>query len=165
MNCSDMLIRPEQAGDLPAIRLLHDEAFGPGRFAKTAYRVREGAPAVAGLSLVAHFGTHLAGSIRFTAIRIGGRDRALLLGPLAVHKQFAGHRCGLRLMEEGLRLAREHHFRLVILVGDLPYYRKVGFAPVPMGQIRLPGPVDYARLLAAELEPGALADYHGLVTL
>jgi predicted N-acetyltransferase YhbS len=163
MNCSDMLIRPETAGDLAEIDHLHDEAFGPGRFAKTAYRVREGVPPVDGLSLVAQLGADIAGSLRFTAVRIGGGGGALLLGPLAVHKRFAGHRCGLRLMEEGLTLARLQGFRLVLLVGDLPYYRKVGFVPVPVGQIGLPGPVDYTRLFAFELVAGALAEFHGMM--
>jgi predicted N-acetyltransferase YhbS len=35
--------------------------------------------------------------------------------------------------------------------------------PVPLGQIRLPGPVDPARLLALELAPGALGNATGLV--
>ncbi len=53
--------------------------------------------------------------------------------------------------------------RLVVLVGDEPYYGRFGFRPVPPGQITLPGPVDPRRLLAAELEPGALAGYRGAI--
>ena len=49
---------------------------------------------------------------------------------------------------------RGEGFALVLLVGDMPYYGRFGFAPVPPGQITLPGPVDPARLLALELEPG-----------
>ncbi|MGC2603662.1 MAG: N-acetyltransferase, partial [Rhodomicrobium sp.] len=72
-----------------------------------------------------------------------------------------GH--GLRLMLEGLRRARELGYQLVILVGDLPYYARAGFAAVPPERILLPGPVDPARLLYAELVPGALEAYRGLV--
>lgn len=165
MNCSELVIRPEAPADVDAITQLHEDAFGPGRFAKTAYRLREGAPAAAGLSLVAEAAGRLVGSLRFTAIRVGGRDGVLLLGPLVVDKDYTGRRCGLRLMGEGLELARALGFRLVILVGDLPYYQKAGFRPVPVGRMSLPGPVDYKRLLAAELVPAALDDYAGAVTL
>ena len=54
-------------------------------------------------------------------------------------------------------------FALVLLIGDMPYYGRFGFQPVPPGQIILPGPVDPARLLAVELVPGALAEAAGAV--
>lgn len=163
MKCSETVIRPELPGDLASISHLHDEAFGPGRFAKTAYRVREGVRPVEDLSLVALLQGHLVGSIRFTAIRVGDREGALLLGPLAVYKEFAGHGCGRRLMEQGLELARARGFRVVLLVGDLAYYSRVGFFQVPLGQMQMPGPVDYTRLLAVELVEGALDDYRGMI--
>ena len=39
----------------------------------------------------------------------------------------------------------------MVLVGDEPYYGKAGFKPMPKGQVTMPGPVDPARLLVAEL--------------
>ena len=53
--------------------------------------------------------------------------------------------------------------KLVVLVGDEPYYGRFGFSPITPGQIALPGPVDPRRLLAAELQPGVLAAFKGLV--
>jgi predicted N-acetyltransferase YhbS len=70
---------------------------------------------------------------------------------------------GKALVAEGLARARAQGFRLVVLVGDMPYYGRFGFVPVPPGQIRLPGPVDPARLLALELVAGALGNAAGLV--
>jgi predicted N-acetyltransferase YhbS len=160
-----MVIRPEMASDVQDINKLHDEAFGPGRFAKTAYRVREGREPLQMLSLVALDGERLVGSIRFTQIRIGSTDGALLLGPLAVFLDYSGHRCGLRLMSKGLDMARELGFKLVLLVGDLGYYQKVGFLHVPAGQIEMPGPVDNRRMLACELKTDALAGFSGMVGL
>ncbi len=164
MGCRDMIIRPERVGDKNDINHLHEEAFGPGRFAKTAYRLREGIAPVGDLSLVAMDGARLVGSIRFTKICIGDQQGALLLGPLAVFVDYNGHRCGLRLMTQGLELARKQGFRLVLLVGDLNYYQKVGFMQVPVGQIDMPGPVDQGRMLALELQSGGLADYEGLIS-
>ncbi len=67
------------------------------------------------------------------------------------------------MMLDGMARARELGYKLVILVGDLPYYARAGFAVVPCGRILMPGPVDPARLLYAELAPGALEAYRGPV--
>lgn len=160
---AEIRIEPEHPHDVASILGLAATAHGPGRFARTAYRIREGTSPVAELSLVAKDAGGLVGSVRFTRVAIGGEEGALLLGPLAVHPDYAGRGYGRALIETGLRRAREAEFRLVILVGDLAYYQRVGFSPVPPGQIVLPGPVDPARLLAAELVPGALADFHGML--
>ena len=115
------------------------------------------------LSLTGWLDGRLVGGIRFTALTIGGEGRALLLGPLVVHPAHKGNGFGKALAEEGIARARAQGFRLIVLVGDMPYYGRFGFVPVPRGQIALPGPVDPARLLALELVPGALRDAAGLV--
>ena len=163
MHSSSFEIRNEIVGDEPALSELSAEAFGPGRFARTAYRVREGVPPVPSLSLTAWLDNGLVGGIRFTALTIGGEGRALLLGPLVVHPAYKGNGFGKALAEEGIARARAQGFRLVVLVGDMPYYGRFGFVPIPRGQITLPGPVDPARLLGLELAPGALREAAGLV--
>ena len=153
-------IRPQAPADDAAVSQLHEEAFGPGRFARSAYRVREVSqgPAVA---LTAWDGEELVGAIQLTAVTVGGTPRAMLLGPLAVAPVHKGRGAGMRLILESLAEARQRGTRLMILVGDLPYYQRAGFAVVPAGQIVLPGPADPARILALELEPGALAGFSG----
>jgi predicted N-acetyltransferase YhbS len=74
-----------------------------------------------------------------------------------------GKGIGRALVQEGLSRAKAVGFGLVLLVGDMPYYGRFGFQPVPFGPITLPGPVDPARLLALELIPGSLADAAGQV--
>jgi predicted N-acetyltransferase YhbS len=156
-------IRPESAADKTAVLALHEEAFGPGRFSRTAYRIREQATAAKQIALTAWYDDRLAGAIQFTAIKIGGKSGAMLLGPLAIAPAFKNMGCGIKLMKEGLEQAKTDGFALVILVGDLPYYQRAGFGRVPMGQIALPGPADPARLLAVALKDGALEAYAGLV--
>jgi predicted N-acetyltransferase YhbS len=156
-------IRHENAGDAPILSELAAEAFGPGRFTRSAYRVREGVAPVEALSLCAHLDGRLVGGIRFTAIRIGDKEGGALLGPLIVDPQMTGRGFGKALVEEGLARARAEGFSLVLLVGDMPYYGRFGFNPVPPGQITLPGPVDSARLLYLELVPGAMAGAAGAV--
>jgi predicted N-acetyltransferase YhbS len=102
--------------------------------------------------------------VRFTSISVGGTGGALLLGPLAVDPEFAGQGYGRALIAEALDEAKATGVRLVVLVGDEPYYGRFGFRPVPLGQITLPGPVDPRRVLAAELSEGAMASYRGVVT-
>ncbi|MBK5198029.1 MAG: N-acetyltransferase [Methyloceanibacter sp.] len=157
MSSSSLQIRLETDGDGQVLSQLAAAAFGPGRFARTAYRVRQGIAPVAALCLAAWLDDRLVGGIRFTAIRIGEEDSAALLGPLVVDPAENGKGLGRALMEEGLSRARAEGFGLVLLVGDLPYYGRFGFVPVPFGQITLPGPVDPNRLLALELTSGALA--------
>ena len=156
-------IRLETPADGPALSKLSAEAFGPGRFARTAYRVREGVQPVAALSLTGWLDGRLVGGIRFTAVRIGEADGGALLGPLVVDPQVKGKGYGKALVGEGLVRARGEGFGLVLLVGDMPYYGRFGFAPVAPGRITLPGPVDPARLLAVELAPGALEGVAGQV--
>jgi predicted N-acetyltransferase YhbS len=156
-------IEPERDSDQAALAQLSAQAFGPGRFARSAYRVREGVAPVPELSLTAWLGERLIGGIRFTAITIGEARDALLLGPLVVDPAEAGKGYGKALVSEGLGKAKALEFGLVLLVGDMPYYGRFGFQPVPRGQITLPGPVDPARLLAQELAESALAAARGVV--
>ena len=145
------------------ISALHARAFGPGRFARTAYRVREGTGAFSRYCRVCLIDGRIIAAVRFTPIRIGGTDGALLLGPLAVDPDFANRGYGRGLVGEAMDAARADGLALVLLVGDEPYYARLGFVRVPPGQIALPGPVNPERLLAVELAEGALAGYSGLV--
>lgn len=149
--------------DLPEVSRLHARAFGPGRFARSAYRVREGTAPVSPYCRAALLGNRLIAALRMTEARIGTTGGALLLGPLAVDPDFVNQGLGRRLVGEAIEAARAGGIQLVVLVGDMPYYGRFGFAPVPRSQIAFPGPVDPARILALELVPGALAEYRGLV--
>lgn len=148
--------------DLPAIERLTEHAFGPGRFAKTAYRLREGRSADNALSFVARVGTILVGSNLMTQIRIGDQP-ALLLGPLVVEPAFRQHGLGEKLVMKSLEAARAAGHRIVILVGDAPYYQRMGFVKAPAGRMKMPGPVDPERLLYCELAPGAIHSVSGRI--
>ena len=161
-------IRPEQPGDNAAIDTLTAQSFGAGRYAKTAYRLREGVAADSRLGFVAEAEIQtegqsgLIGSVRFWPIVIG-EELALLLGPLAVQPRLRGRGIGIGLMQRGLEEARKLGYRTVILIGDEPYYARVGFARLQPGQIRFPGPVNSERILGLALAPGALETLKGPV--
>jgi len=155
-------IRPERPEDAPLVDALNEAAFGPGRFAKSAYRLREGVSQVAELSFVAVEGRKFRGSVRFWPVMIGGHQ-ALMLGPLAVQSDQRGRGIGVSLMEHALAEARKLGRDVVILVGDEPYYARVGFAKLPPGRIRFPGPVDPSRILGLSLKGGSTLDLSGEV--
>ncbi|WP_127090219.1 GNAT family N-acetyltransferase [Aquabacter cavernae] len=153
-------LAPEIPQDADAIEKLHRRTFGPGRFTRTAFRLREQASHDLALSFTAHVGTMMVGSVRLTPIAIGDTP-ALLLGPLTVEPPFRSVGIGARLMDVSLEAAKAAGHTLVVLVGDAPYYSRFGFKHVPPGRITLPGPVDPARLLVAELQDNAFAGVSG----
>jgi predicted N-acetyltransferase YhbS len=155
-----LTILPETPADGDIIERLHERTFGPGRYARTAFRIREDAGHLLDLSFTARIGTLLVGSVRLTPVRIGN-SKALLLGPLTVEPPFRHRGIGLALMQRALAEARQQGHRLVVLVGDEPYYARAGFRRIAKGQARMPGPVDPARLLVAELTEGAFAEVSG----
>src|SRR5215470_4340502 len=155
-----LTILPEAPADADAIERLYERTFGPGRYARTAFRIREGAGHLVDLSFTARIGTLLVGSVRLTPVRIG-ENRALLLGPLTVEPPFRRRGIGLSLMQQALAAAKQQGHRLVVLVGDDTYYARAGFRRIPKGQARMPGPVDPERLLVAELVDSAFAGVAG----
>ncbi|MGD9785237.1 MAG: GNAT family N-acetyltransferase [Hyphomicrobiaceae bacterium] len=156
-------VRQVGPADLEVIADLHRAAFGPGRFARSAYRVREGTAPFTPHCRVAVLGNRLVAALRMTEVAIGGRHGALLLGPVAVAPDLKGQGHGRNLIARTLDAAHASGFGLVVLVGDLSYYGRFGFVTARPGSIRLPGPVDPTRILVLELKPGTLAEYSGLV--
>ena len=134
-------IDAEVAADAAAVEALVLAAFGPGRFAKTAERLRERAPAAAGF--VARERGVLLGSVRLWSITIGGTP-ALFLGPIAVAAENRRAGLGAELVQACLDRAAEAG-RGVLLVGDAPYFGRFGFVVAP--DVRLTGPVDPRRVL------------------
>jgi predicted N-acetyltransferase YhbS len=162
MTDLSITILPETADDAAPIERLHERTFGPGRYARTAFRIREGISHDLSLSYTARIGTLLVGSVRLSPVRIG-ETRALLLGPLTIEPPFRDRGIGLAMMQRAIADARERGHSLIILVGDEPYYARAGFKRVARGRVKMPGPVDPSRLLVAELTEGAFEGVSGLV--
>jgi len=128
-------------------------AFGPGRFARTAFRVRERFPIDPSLSLIAEInGTPMA-SVWMTPVSVGGVD-GYMLGPLATHPDYRKRGAGKLLARQVTRLALERsEARFVLLIGDQDYYCPLGFSPTTPGAIEFPGPVDPNRVLLHAADP------------
>lgn len=160
-------IRPLTDADNANLIALHQRVFGPGRFARSAYRIRERDPSLAGsaspCSRIGWIGSEIAAGVVITPITIGGAAGAALLGPLVVAPEFSGQGLGEPMVKAALDAAKASGLKLIVLVGDHAYYKRFGFNVVTGGQILLPGPVDPKRVLARELEAGSLATFSGLI--
>ncbi|MCO5063772.1 MAG: N-acetyltransferase [Rhizobiaceae bacterium] len=156
----DVLYLPEAPAHDAEIEAINEEAFGPGRFTKAAYKIREGGPHDRALSFVAIRNGEVVASVRLTPVAVGS-GRALLLGPLAVRPAHKNLGIGRKLVAIAQKAAADKGHKVVVLVGDEPYYGPLGFAMIPPGQIIMPRPVDPRRFLAHEIEPGALAGLRG----
>lgn len=162
MNDLSLTISTETANDAQAIERLHERTFGPGRYVLSAYRLREQIDHILDLSFTARIGTLLVGSVRLLPICIG-ETPALLLGPLTVEPPFRSRGVGRALIERSLKDAKSKGQRLIVLVGDEPYYSRFGFRQIPKGTVTMPGPVDPARLLVCEVATGAFEGVSGAV--
>lgn len=151
-----LLIRPERPEDRDLVDSLVARAFGPGRYTKVSERVREFAQARPDLSFCAWEEGRLAGSVRQWLVEVGATP-TVFLGPLAVDETARRHGAGAALVERAAAAAAAAGYGAVLLVGDEPYFRRMGFAVVPRGTIALPGPVDPARVLVRALRPGGEA--------
>ena len=137
-----------------AVEALYDDVFGPGRFAKTAERLREGNSKIVDASLVAVDSDGLTGVVRVWPVTAGGTGRAAFLGPIAVAERRRGNGVAFKLMERAIGVCREQGYAAVILVGDLDYYDRFGFKSAE-GRFQLPGPVDQKRVLIRDLSERA----------
>ena len=161
---SSVTTRVASNSDLAAIAALHATVFGPGRFARSAYRVREGKGLMSRYCRVAEKGGELIASLRLTEAAIAGTQGAALLGPLAVHPNYTGQGFGRKLVAEAIDEMKAAGIKLVVLVGDEPYYGRFGFKRAPAGQIVFPVPVNPHRILVLELQEGALQAYRGAIS-
>lgn len=162
MKIDSFTVLAEQPEDDAEIEALHQLAFGPGRFTRAASILREGVPHDPELSFVAKSGRNFIGSVRLTPVRIGG-EPGLLLGPLAVVDDWKGRGAGKSLMRTALAAATEAGHRLVILVGDEPYYGPFGFVALEPYRFTMPAPADPHRILVCALVEGAFDGVAGKV--
>jgi predicted N-acetyltransferase YhbS len=145
----------ERPQDGPAAAALIERAFGPGRLAKTAERLREGNRLRSDLSLCAWDGERLVGVVRQWPVLVGDLA-AIFLGPFAVDEAWRHRKLGAALIRRAVALSDAAGERLTVLVGPAAYFEPFGFETVPPVRVVLPGPVDPRRVLWRAGAPGAL---------
>lgn len=153
MKKHDLVYLTEDASHHDAIELINEEAFGPGRFARAAARIREQGPHDRALSFVCADRGETIASVRMTPVLAGG-VKGHLLGPLAVRPSHKNMGIGRELVRIAVEAARRKGSEAVILVGDPPYYMPLGFEKVRYNALAFPAPVDAARILVAPIAEG-----------
>ena len=145
-------IRLAHDKDLKNIEKLLDEAFGPGRYARTAYRYREKHNLISEYSYIYQDNKQLLASISFSQIFINNKSEGLLLGPLAVKPGHVGKGYGVALVETTIKLIKKSKkYNFIVLVGDIDYYRRFNFKQISQ-PLNLVGPVNPDRVLILNLD-------------
>ena len=156
---------PLAQADPAAVERVLDDAFGPDRRQRTAYRIREGTDWLPALSFAAlDAADTLVGTIQAWPVALtdpAGRAHPLIMvGPVAILPGRQGQGFGRALMAaqeaataDGLEQGAAPLPQ--VLIGDEPYYGKFGFAEAPRGW-KCPGPWEPERLLVRTLGPEGL---------
>ena len=169
-------IVPLSAVEPALIESLLDAAFGPDRFGRTAYAIREGMDWLPGLSFAAlDDEDYLVGSIQLWPVALveplGRAHPLLMVGPVAVMPGRQGEGFGKALMATALGAIDPQAAVPQMLIGDLDYYGHWGFSAEQTGGWRCPGPWDPTRLLARCARPdllpreGLLGPWSGATTV
>lgn len=156
-------LAPEIPADVWEVEALYDTCFAPGRTALSSYRLRDDVDPIAALCFTARDpdGT-LAGAIRNWPVRVGRDAIAILLGPVAVHPTRQGEGVAALLMHKAIDTAYYGGWSRMLLVGDLPYYRRFGFDRL-QGVI-MPPPTNPDRVLGLPLKDKAWDRVRGQVS-
>ena len=109
-------------------RALLDLAFGDGRFAKTAERLREGRLPAAGLSFVATERGRIVGTVRLWNVSAGPGCAGAAARAARGRSGAAQPRHRRGADAHALAAAQRLGHRAVLLVGDAPYYGRFGFS-------------------------------------
>lgn len=161
MQQTAMTLADETAEDWWEVEALYDLCFGPGRSALSSYRLRDGVDPIKSLCLIARDPDGiLAGAVRNWPVRVGDH-LVVLLGPIAVHPTRQGEGLAALLIGRCLEVARIAGWKRMMLVGDAPYYRRLGFER--LSGVTMPPPTNPDRVLGLALQPDAWRHVRGVV--
>ena len=119
-------IRPEQLGDIPAIRDVNRRAFGQDQEGHIVDTLRANGAAV--LSLVAGVDGRVVGHIMYSPLLVGGVQGAAL-GPMAVLPEYQHRGVGTSLVEAGNGHLRRDGCAFIAVLGHPTFYPRFGFRP------------------------------------
>ncbi|CAG0966283.1 hypothetical protein RHIZO_00978 [Rhizobiaceae bacterium] len=167
-------IEAETPRDVAGRDALLDRAMGPRWRRKSSEKLRRGRLPAEGLAFVARDADgRVVGTVRLWDVMVEreisprrgeiGNCRALLLGPLAVDPAMKSAGIGSALMRHAIAEAARRGHGAVLLVGDAPYYARFGFSAGKTGALAMPGPYEKHRILALELDAGALDGARGVL--
>lgn len=164
-------IRTESKYDKDLIYNIIEEAFrtaehSDGDEQNLVNRLRESKSFIQSLSLVAEIDNNIVGHILFTKCYIvEGKERkeSLALAPLSVLPKYQNVGVGTKLINEGIKMAKELGYSSIIVLGSEKYYPKFGFCEAKEFNIKAPFDVPSENFMVIELRKGALSNISGTV--
>jgi putative acetyltransferase len=161
-----IVIRPEEAPDIPAISEVHRSAFGGDTEVNIVEAVRASSGFIRDLSRVAVKDGHVVGHILLSPVHIeegASSSPALALAPIAVRPGCQKQGIGSLLVEESLRRCRELGHSIVIVIGEPSFYSRFGFTPARAHGLEAPFPVPDEAFMVLDLAGSALGGIAGMV--
>ena len=118
-------IRQITKDDNEKILKLLNQSFGPGRFARSVYRLREIKGRETDFSYVNDKNNEILSSIQYFQTYLNQDLLGLLLGPLAVEPKYRGQGFGVALVEHTIQIIKkETNYDFILVIGDNEYYKK-----------------------------------------
>ena len=112
------------------IKLLH-KSFGPGRFARSVYRLREKNDRDTEFSYIYELNNQILSSISYYKTFLNNDINGLLLGPLAVDPEHRGKGYVVELVKYTIALIKKTMaYDFILVIGDYHYYEKFGFKKI-----------------------------------
>ena len=140
-------IRKKIQSDNGTIENLLSKTFGPGRYARSVYRLRENKPYLDDYSYVYSLDSKILASISFCETLINNSYTGLLLGPWAVEPNQVGKGYGKKLVKYSLdKISINSQIYFIIVVGEYDYYKEFGFNKLD-NHFVFYGPVNKNRVL------------------
>lgn len=158
-----MIVRPEKPEDIPAIRIVNEQAFGRAAEADLVDALRQNGKAP--ISLVAEDNGRIVGHILFSPVTVETGERELAgvgLAPMAVLPEFQNRGVGSLLVKDGLERCREAGHTFAVVLGHSHYYPRFGFTPASRFGIKCEYEVPDENFMAIELREGALRNQAGM---
>ncbi len=146
-----LTLTPLATADGQAIETLLDAAFGADRHRRTAYRLRDGVEWLPELSFAAWEEERLVGTLQSWPVALrtaAGRERLVMVGPVAVLPERQGKGVGSALMDRLILSADGDTADAMMMIGDPDYYGRWGFTAERTAGWRIDGPYEQYRLLA-----------------
>ena len=133
------------------IKLLH-KSFGPGRFARSVYRLREKNDRDTEFSYIYELNNQILSSISYYKTFLNDDFKGLLLGPLAVDPEHRGKGYGVELVKYTIALIKKTMaYDFILVIGDYHYYEKFGFKKIN-NTFSFYGPVNSEKVLILYLK-------------
>ena len=159
-----MIVRPEQTGDIDAIRTLTETAFRTAPHADGTEHLivdRLRAAGALTLSLVAEADGAVIGHVAFSPVAISDGSAGWYgLGPISVDPARQGEGIGSLLVREGLERLKMLGAAGCVLLGDPAYYGRFGFSADPKLVLEGVPPEYFQRVAFSPVYGGGTVSYH-----